>query len=196
MKNVRIGEALKAGWQSFMKRPWYLFGLALAVGALFVFTVGEAFAAALAYIVYGGYIAVLFRHYRGEQIVFDDLFNIDRRWIYFTFLAVIKGVLIILGLLLFIVPGVYLAIRWMFAEFYVIDEGLRPLEALKASSELTAGCRFKLFLYSVVVSLLLLVGLLFLVVGAFAIGAVVILATIKIYEDLKQVEKPEVVELN
>lgn len=184
-KQVRIFESLKVGWELFKKRPWYLLGVSLAVSTLFFFTISDsAIATALSYIVYGGWVAVLLRHYGGETIVFDDLFIVDKRWIYFAFLGAIKGLLLLLGFLLLIVPGIYLAIRWMFAEILVIDKGLRPIEALRKSSELTQGVRWKLFGFVVISSILVLLGVVALVVGAVAVAIVTAFAMIQIYKDL------------
>ncbi len=186
MKHILIGQALSDGWKQFMRRPWYLLGVALSIFAIFAMTAGNNSAVtALSYIVYGGFVATLLKHASGDTIVFDDLFDVvDKRWIYFAFLGIIKSVLIFLGLLCFIVPGVYLAIRWMFAEILVIDKGLRPMEALKASSEMTEGVRGKLFLYALVSILLMLVGLFVFVIGAVVAGIVLQLASIRLYKDL------------
>lgn len=187
MKNVKIRESLKVGWVLFMKRPWYLLGLSLLMGVvLFVTSSDSMLATALACIVYGGYLAALFNHYKGDTIVADDIFMLDSRWISFAFVIVIKTLLILVGLLCFVVPGVYLAVRWMFAEFLVIDRGMRPFQALKASSVLTEGHRWKLFFFSLIVVLLFFVGLVFFIVGAVIVGIVCTFACIKIYFDLQQ----------
>lgn len=186
MKTISIRTALGAGWQLFMKRPWYLLGLSIAVGLLFVATASNnALATALSYVVFGGYIAILLKFSNGESISFDDLFITDKRWIYLAFLAVIKFVFIFLGLLCFIVPGVYLAVRWMFADLLVVDKGLRPLEALRASSALTEGYRWKLFFFSLIAGLLALLGLVFFVIGVVVAGITIQFATIHIYKTLQ-----------
>lgn len=186
MKHILIGQALSDGWKQFMRRPWYLLGMALAIFGIFAMTAGDNSAVtALSYIVYGGFVAVLLKHSNGGTITFDDLFDVvDKRWIYFAFLGIIKSALIFIGLLCFVVPGIYLAIRWMFAELLVIDKGMRPMEALKASSEMTEGVRGKLFLYALVSILLMLAGLLALVIGAVVAGIVLQLASIRLYKDL------------
>lgn len=186
---LSIRAALAAAWAHFERRGWYLFGLTAAVIGLGMIASGDAIAAALAYILFGGYIAVLLKHARLEQVVFDDLFNLfDQRWIYFAFGSLIKSVLIFIGLLLFIVPGIYLAVRWMFSELYIIDQGMRPLEALKASSELTAGYRWKLFWYVLAAIALSLVSLLFLIVGLFVAVAVLNLTTIMLFWKLQELQ--------
>lgn len=184
MHQVRIRQAIGTGWRKFMQRPWYLFGLTLAVMVLFALASGDMIVAALAYIIFGGYLALAFRHYDGEKVVFDDLFSLDSRWISFAFLALIKGMLILAGFICFIIPGIYLSVRWMFAEYLVIDRGMKPLQALRASSTMTAGNRWKLFGFTLVAILVMLLGFVALIFGVFVSTAVVVFATIKLYRDL------------
>lgn len=182
MKNVGIRSSLKEGWKLFTQRGWYFMGIFLAFIILFIFTAGDSVAiTALSYIVYGGYLALLLKHARGERVVFDDLFSLDARWISFAFLGLVKGLLILAGLIAFIIPGIYLSVRWMFAELLVIDKGLRPLEALKASSELTKGHRWKLFFFTLIVTILVFLGFFALGIGAVVASVVSLFAMIKIY---------------
>lgn len=185
MKKIQIRAALAAGWSAFIQRPWYLFVLTLSFILLFLVSLGDTAFSALAYVLYGGYILLLVKHFRGSFVVFDDLFDIDRRWISYAFLAIIKGLLIVLGLLCFIVPGVYLAVRWMFAELLVLDQGMRPIEALRASSKMTEGGRWKLFLFMVVAFFMAMVGTLLLGVGVIVAAIVARFAIIHIYEERK-----------
>ena len=182
MKTIGIRSSLKEGWKLFTQRGWYFMGIFVAFVVLFIFTAGDSLAiTALSYIVYGGYLALLLRHARGEHVVFDDLFTLDARWISFAFLGLIKTLLIMLGFLAFIIPGIYLSIRWMFAEILVIDKGLRPLEALKASSALTKGYRWKLFFFSLTITLLIVLGFFALGIGAVVASVVSMFAMIQIY---------------
>ena len=186
MKKIHIRESLKVGWEVFLRRPWFLLGLSLAVIFLFVSVTMHSYAlTALAYIIYGGYLGVMIRHDNQQPVVFDDLFSIDNRWISFAFLGVIKYTLIIIGLLLFVVPGVYLTIRWMFAELLVIDQGMRPIQALKMSGEMTKGNMWKLFLFGIVVSVMIVIGFLLLGVGALVASVVVTLSMMKLYQELR-----------
>lgn len=185
MYKVKIRESLKAGWDSFARRPLYLLGVMLAYVGIFLICSGDALFTALAYIAYGGFIALLIKHYRGEHVVFDDMFSLDRRWISFAFLAIIKTFLVLLGFALFIIPGIYLSIRWMFADMLVIDQDMRPIEALRASSKMTKDVKLKLFLFGIVVFLLMTFSVFVFVIGVFVAALVVSFAYIKLYEDLK-----------
>ncbi len=51
-----------------------------------------------------------------------------------------------LGLLLLILPGIYLMARWALAECAVVFEGATPSEARQRSTELTEGRRMEIFL--------------------------------------------------
>ncbi|PIR85117.1 hypothetical protein COU15_02585 [Candidatus Kaiserbacteria bacterium CG10_big_fil_rev_8_21_14_0_10_45_20] len=188
MKKIHTSDALQEGWKQFAKRPLFLLGLSFSVAILFILAgTSNGLVTALAYIVYGGYLGVLLHHFQGDTISYDDLFSLDSRWISFAFLGLIKGLLLFLGFLLLIVPGVYLSIRWMFAELLVIDQGMKPLQALKASADMTRGHMWELFWFSFVASVLVILGLVFLVVGAVVAALVVAFAMIKIYLDLKNI---------
>jgi hypothetical protein len=50
---------------------------------------------------------------------------------------IIRSGLTALGFMLFIVPGVYAAVRLSFAEFHLVLEGLKPIEAIQKSFQAT-----------------------------------------------------------
>lgn len=190
MYTVKIRSSLKAGWSAFTRRPWYLMGIMLSFMTLFALSIGNAVITALAYIVYGGYIALMLNHFRGGKVKFDDIFSIDNRWISFAFLGLIKTILIMFGFIFFIIPGIYLAIRWMFAEILVIDKNMKPMEALKASSVMVEGHYWKLFLFLLVTIFLMIIGTLALIVGFVPAALVILFTTIAIYENLKGALEP------
>lgn len=59
--------------------------------------------------------------------------------------ALLTGIGVGLGLLLLIVPGLYLATRWVVATPALVAEDLRPTAALGRSGELTEGRRWAVF---------------------------------------------------
>ncbi len=173
-----------------MLRPWYLVGVLLVFTLLFVFTSGNAASAALGYIVYGGYLAFLLKYYRGSPVVLDDLFTLDARWVYLAFGMILKWVLILLGLVVFIVPGVYLGLRFMFVELLILDKGLKPVEALRASTAMTEGIKWRLLGFSLVGVLCTLLGVIALFVGVLVSSIVLTLAWIHVYVTLQSREQP------
>ena len=67
--------------------------------------------------------------------------------------AIISMVLIYLGMILLIIPGLYLAIAYMLAIPLVVERGLSPWQALEASRKAISQHWFKVF------GLFLLLGL-------------------------------------
>ena len=53
--------------------------------------------------------------------------------------GILAGLGILFGLLLFVVPGIYLAVRWLLAPVAVIDQNRGPVEALRRSGMLIRG---------------------------------------------------------
>jgi uncharacterized membrane protein len=85
-----------------------------------------------------------------------------------AFLAgLISGILIGLGFICLIVPGVILAIMWLFTYPVIAETGLGFWEAMRESSRLTEGYRWRLFLLLLACLLISIVGFLVFCVGLF-----------------------------
>jgi uncharacterized membrane protein len=76
---------------------------------------------------------------RGERPQFEVIFSGLDRFLPYVGATLLMGVAIFFGLLLFIVPGVLLALGWSMVPYYVIDSNLGPVEALGASWRATKG---------------------------------------------------------
>jgi hypothetical protein len=61
------------------------------------------------------------------------------RWPTFAVLAAISTLLIMVGVWMLIIPGVYVMIKLAFAEYLLVLEGKSPLDAIKESFALTRG---------------------------------------------------------
>jgi uncharacterized membrane protein len=83
-----------------------------------------------------------------------------------TILAnLLYGLIITVGIILLIVPGLIFAIKYLFFSFLVVDKGLNPIEALKQSGRITKGHRWQLLLLALSMALLNLLGTLLVFVG-------------------------------
>ncbi len=60
-----------------------------------------------------------------------------RFWLPYLILSLFVGVAVISGLFLFIAPGIFIAIRLAFAEFELLLNGNRPIDAIKNSWDAT-----------------------------------------------------------
>lgn len=127
---------------------------------------------------------------KGEDKSFDSLYVSIPLIINYIFGDIIRILIIIVGLILFIVPGIIAAIALQFFPYFILEEELGPIEALKKSYELTKGAKPAVFVFNLVAALVAIIGLLACVVGLFVALPVTYLATAAVYLQLK----PQMVE--
>jgi len=85
-----------------------------------------------------------------------------------AFLArLVSGILIALGFICLIVPGIILSIMWMFTLPVIAETNLGFWEAMRESSRLTEGYRWKLFLLVLACIPVTILGFLALCLGLF-----------------------------
>jgi len=107
--------------------------------------------------------------------------------------AILYMLIMYAGLILLIIPGIIWAIKFSLCFYFVIDKGLGPIEALKASSRTTMGVKWDLFGFGIVCGLINLLGFLCLIVGAFATYPTIIVAYALVYRQLLA-QTPELAE--
>jgi len=98
--------------------------------------------------------------------------------------AVLYGLIIFGGFLLFIVPGIIWSVKFSLWSYFVVDKGLGPVQALKASSRATMGVKWDLFGFGIVCGAINILGVLCLIIGIFATYPTVIVATALVYRQL------------
>ena len=134
-------------------------------------------------------------HIRGEEAQLSDLFTISfGQFIHYVFACIINIILITLGIILFIVPGIHIACRLMLMPGYIVDKNESFNVALKSSWNATKGHTVKLFLWMLLACFIAIVGLIALIIGIFVAIPVISLALAYIYVQLSDESIPEIVE--
>jgi Tfp pilus assembly protein PilF len=110
-----------------------------------------------------GFVAVSSRLIKGQGVRFGDFFDGFQFLVTLALLGMVTQVLVVLGLLLLVVPGVYLVVGLMLAPWFVLDRRVGFWEALNLSRRAVHPHWFELF------GLLLLIILINLS-GALALG--------------------------
>ncbi|WP_110946559.1 YciC family protein [Pseudomonas bohemica] len=88
----------------------------------------------------GALILFLSAKTRGEAPAKRDLLAAAlRMWPTFAVLTALSTLLIMAGLSLFIVPGVWVMIKLVFSEYLLVLRGLGPLDAMRESFHMTRG---------------------------------------------------------
>lgn len=120
---------------------------------------------------------------RVDQSIGELLGSVWPRLIPLILLQLVVGILIALGLILLIIPGVILALMWIAAVPAFVVEGKGVFESMSRSSELTRGNRMRILgvgiiVLAIYVAIALIGGLLVAAVPVLGIVALVIVAVL------------------
>lgn len=202
MNTFSVKESLRFGWEAFKKRPWILMGgfvLATAISgtASAILDPGEGapltlvtVLMVLASFVIGLIVELglttfsLRAHDSIETLKLGDLWNPSPLWRYFLG-QIVVGAIVILGLILLVVPGIIAALGLMFVAYLIVDKQMGPIDALKESWRITKGHKGQLFLFTLAVIGINILGFLALLVGLLVTVPVSMLAAVHVYRTLE-----------
>ncbi len=118
---------------------------------------------------------------RGGTPSFGEVFSGGPKFLPMLGTLFLTGIVVGFGFLACIVPGVIAYYGLMLAPYYVIDQNLGPVEAMKASWRDTQGQKMNLFVLGLLGGLVVILGLLACGVGLFAAVPVVLVANTLAY---------------
>lgn len=132
-----------------------------------------------------GIIKISLKFCDQEQASYGDLFSAYRLLLNLMIGAIIYGAMVAIGTVFLIVPGIYLAIRYQFYDYLIIDKGMGPVEAIKRSGSLTEGVKLNLVLFWLMLVGINILGLIALGVGLLATVPISWLANAYVYRRLQ-----------
>ncbi len=91
------------------------------------------------------------------------------------------GILVVFGLFLLIVPGVYLVLKFWPTVYLIVDKNKGPIEALQEAGDLTDGYKGQLFLFLLIFFAINLLGIMAFVVGLLVTIPLTMLASAYLY---------------
>lgn len=100
-------------------------------------------------------------------------------WFLYTFAVII-------GLFLFIIPGIFIAIRFQFYPYFIIEQNDNAIKSLQKSFFLSQNLTLDLLLFGITVIIANITGILFLGVGIIVTYPITTLATAIIYKGLQE----------
>lgn len=101
----------------------------------------------------------------GENPPIGELFSQGSKLVPAILASILFYLMVIVGMFLFIIPGIYLAIRFGFFTQAIVEKGLGPIESLKYSWNLTKQNGLSLFGFYVLSILIIFAGALLILVG-------------------------------
>lgn len=182
---MNVGKFLNFGIESAKKNFLKLF-IMLAVSYAVLFAVvfgvslineklGSLVSYLLSMIVGVGIWVNVLRAARGEEIDFMVYSNIaPATYLNFAVVTILYTLIMLVGLVALIVPGIVLSVMLFPAFFLVLDKNMGPIEALKQSKELTRGHKMDIFLGVLVSTLVLGVASILLITIPFTYPAMLL----------------------
>ncbi|SNR88015.1 hypothetical protein [Desulfurobacterium atlanticum] len=99
----------------------------------------------------------------------------------YVVMSILKNILIAIGFLLLVIPGIYLSVGYMFSSFLMIDKGLSPWEALETSRKTVHKNWLQYFLFILVIVIVNIIGAIPLGLGFIITIPVSYVAVTKLY---------------
>jgi len=138
---------------------WFLVPL-----ALFGITYGVFVAGPIEY----GAKWVFLKAVRGERIEVRDIFVVFQKNYWNVVIAnIVVSIIVGLGIVMLIVPGIIFACRLAFVPYLVVDREMDVMDALRVSWDMTRGYGWQIFLMGLLAIPIVILGLLCFFVGVF-----------------------------
>ena len=167
-----ITGCIKQGWATGLANYWPILGVSLLVGlclsiAGVIPLLGILASLVLNGVFYGGLYYYVLKKVRGESTEIADAFSgFSVCFGQLALASIVVILLVLLGCLLLVLPGIYLAVCWMFTFPLVRDKGLGFWEAMELGRKVVTAQWFRVF------GLLLLIAVLMLVLLAIPLGII------------------------
>jgi uncharacterized membrane protein len=156
-------------------------GWLITIGLAFVPIVGWV----VGFVLLGGLEYMFVRRIRGEEVQIGDVFaGFNLALLNLALAGLMKWLLISLGLVLCILPGIYLAVGYVFALPLVIDKKMEFWPAMEVSRRVVHHHWWSTLGLVIVLALVALAGFLACGVGALISIPVASAAFMYVYEDL------------
>ncbi len=196
-------EAIKFGWEK-MKANFWFFVITLIIVTIIQFipnifggfkgqngsrigfsvVVISILAIFIKMVVDMGLLKIALEVNDNKKPEYSELYKNYPLFIKYFIANLLYGIIVAIGFVLFIVPGIIFALKFQYFGFLIVDKGLGPIEALKKSWEMTKGVKWNLFLLGLLLGLINIAGMLALLIGLFATIPTTLVANAYVYRKL------------
>mgnify|MGYP003393230463 CR=1 FL=1 len=195
MKTFSIKEAFRVGWGLWKSNKKLLILSTLIIFAIdmvsfddggFFLWILEVILSILSMIIGIGWLKMLLKIKDGQPTELHEL--IEHAHLFWKYLGttILLFLMVLGGLLLLVVPGIYFFLKYQFALMVMVDKGGSIKEAFKESARITKGVKWKLLGFVFVSVGVVILGFLALGVGVVVAVPVTMLASIHVYRTLSR----------
>src|SRR5580765_6101635 len=176
---IDISSAISRGWALVMANLPVLGGAtvlmwAIGVGLGFLPIIGWAVGLLLGSVLHAGVLYMFIRRIRGEPVELGDMFEgFNVALLPLILAGLLVSALIAVGFVLCILPGIYLAVGYIFVLPLVIDTKLDFWPAMEVSRQVVHKQWWLMFLFAIVMFLIACAGALLCGVGLVIAGPLI-----------------------
>lgn len=190
-----IGGAMSNGWDRFKDNVGLLipvlivvFGVSFGVGLLYahvadadrgIGVVLSLVSWAVSIVLQMGLLRIALRLLNGSETSVGALFLVGSTFWTFLAASILCGIMVFIGLILFIVPWIIVAVIFGYDTFAIVDRSESVMDSFSVSAATTKGSRWHMFGFGVVLFLFDLLGFITIIgrlitwpVGALAVASV------------------------
>jgi len=187
--HIRIGDCISRSWELVKRDFWLLIGASFVadliaagfaipyLGALIGLIIGGP--------MMGGLYALYLKKIRGQPAQFGDAFiGFSVAFIPLMLAHVVSGLLTVVGVVLCVLPGIYLGVSYVFTLPLVIDKKMDFWAAMELSRKTVTKHWWVILGFLIVCGLVAVAGFLACCVGIFVTTAIAQVALLYAYEDI------------
>ncbi len=147
---VNFGAYFKTGWELFKKYPagfvgYFIIIILSSIAVQLVPVIGWLADLALIGPLNAGFFVVSAKLLKNQTPEFAEFFSGLEFFLQLALLEVVSSILITIGLILLIIPGIYLVVSYFFALMFVVDQGLDFWPAMETSRRSVQTRWFKIW---------------------------------------------------
>ncbi len=189
-----IKESISYGWGVANKELWFFFKLLLVLFAIQLILDGLMaavpfggliIAVVVRVIVAMGMISIVLKLIDKKKPRIQDLWSVYKPFWTYLGAVLLVGLGVFVGSILLLVPGIMLALGWMFFSYLLIDKNLGVMDSIKRSWEITYGEKWRLLGFGILLGFINFLGALLLGIGIFWTIPTTIMAMAYTYRKLE-----------
>ena len=139
---------------------------------------------AISIIIQIGFTKITLDLYDKKPLNFSNLYTQYPLALRYFGASILYGLIVGVGLIFLIIPGIYFAIKYQFYSYLIIDKNVGLMDSIKKSGTMTEGVKMNLFIFSLALIGINILGALALGVGLFVSIPITVMATVYVYRKL------------
>lgn len=185
-----IGSCLERAWNLLKANFWPIVGTTFVLFIVMLIAQSVPFLGLLVSLLltgvfYGGLYYFYLKKIRGQPAELGDAFaGFSLAFLPLMLASIVSSLLTTLGLLLLILPGIYLAVSYAFVYLLIVDHKLEFWCAMEVSRRVVTAQWWRVFGLLILGGIIAILGVLGLIIGIFITMPILIGAIAYAYEDL------------